>query len=116
MMDTIAHRGPDDSGCYLRGNIGLGSRRLSIIDLDTGNVLWSVEHHFTPYTMINNPAQFLAYFAGCTERIDMGKELERAGCKDVKLTVYPDAGHDSWTQAYNEPEIWNWFLAHQRKP
>ena len=28
--------------------------------------LWTVEHHFTPYTMINNPTQFLAYFAGCT--------------------------------------------------
>ncbi|HXQ17703.1 MAG TPA: LLM class flavin-dependent oxidoreductase [Caulobacteraceae bacterium] len=34
--------------------------------------LWTVEHHFTPYTMINNPTQFLAYFAGCTSRIDMG--------------------------------------------
>jgi predicted peptidase len=40
--------------------------------------------------------------------------LMRAGCKDVKLTIYPEAGHDSWTQAYNEPEIWNWFLAHRR--
>jgi alkanesulfonate monooxygenase SsuD/methylene tetrahydromethanopterin reductase-like flavin-dependent oxidoreductase (luciferase family) len=34
--------------------------------------LWTVEHHFTPYTMVNNPTQFLAYFAGCTSRIDMG--------------------------------------------
>ncbi len=34
--------------------------------------LWTVEHHFTPYTMINNPTQFLAYFAGRTTRIDMG--------------------------------------------
>jgi alkanesulfonate monooxygenase SsuD/methylene tetrahydromethanopterin reductase-like flavin-dependent oxidoreductase (luciferase family) len=34
--------------------------------------LWTVEHHFTPYTMVNNPTQFLSYFAGCTERIDMG--------------------------------------------
>ncbi len=34
--------------------------------------LWTVEHHFTPYTMINNPTQFLAYFAGSTQRIDMG--------------------------------------------
>ena len=39
----------------------------------------------------------------------------RAGCAEVKLTVYPQDGHDSWTRAYNEPEIWNWFLAHQRK-
>jgi len=34
--------------------------------------LWTVEHHFTPYTMVNNPTQFLAYFAGCTSRIGMG--------------------------------------------
>ena len=44
----------------------------------------------------------------------MTNALMRAGCKDVKLTAYPEAGHDSWTQAYNEPEIWNWFLAHSR--
>jgi len=37
MLHTIAHRGPDDSGCYVNANIGLGSRRLSIIDLETGN-------------------------------------------------------------------------------
>ena len=37
MLDTVAHRGPDDSGCYVNANIGLGSRRLSIIDLETGN-------------------------------------------------------------------------------
>lgn len=36
MLDTLVHRGPDDSGCYVNANIGLGSRRLSIIDLETG--------------------------------------------------------------------------------
>src|SRR5687767_58990 len=36
MLDSIAHRGPDDSGTYLRGPIGLGNRRLSIIDLHSG--------------------------------------------------------------------------------
>ena len=33
MTDLIAHRGPDDSGHWLGGNVGLGHRRLSIIDL-----------------------------------------------------------------------------------
>ena len=37
MLNTIVHRGPDDSGCYVNANIGLGSRRLSIIDIETGN-------------------------------------------------------------------------------
>src|ERR671925_207349 len=36
MLDTLVHRGPDDSGCHVKANIGLGSRRLSIIDLETG--------------------------------------------------------------------------------
>src|SRR6185369_17047489 len=33
MMDTIVHRGPDDEGCYVRGQLGLGFRRLAILDL-----------------------------------------------------------------------------------
>jgi len=37
MADTIAHRGPDDEGFYLSGPVGLGFRRLSIIDLATGH-------------------------------------------------------------------------------
>ena len=37
MADTIAHRGPDDAGQFVSGSIGLGFRRLSIIDLDGGH-------------------------------------------------------------------------------
>jgi asparagine synthase (glutamine-hydrolysing) len=33
MMDVIAHRGPDGEGKFVRGPVGLGHRRLSIIDL-----------------------------------------------------------------------------------
>jgi asparagine synthase (glutamine-hydrolysing) len=36
MCDTIRHRGPDDEGYYTNGGIGLGMRRLAIIDLHTG--------------------------------------------------------------------------------
>jgi asparagine synthase (glutamine-hydrolysing) len=36
MTGVIAHRGPDSDGYYLRDNVGLGMRRLSIIDLETG--------------------------------------------------------------------------------
>src|SRR5215469_1307488 len=37
MADAIVHRGPDDDGYYLGGQIGLGFRRLSIIDLSGGH-------------------------------------------------------------------------------
>lgn len=35
--DAMAHRGPDDEGFYLEGALGLGNRRLSIIDLPGGH-------------------------------------------------------------------------------
>src|SRR6266702_85502 len=37
MTDLISHRGPDESGMYLDGPVGLGSTRLSIIDLSNGH-------------------------------------------------------------------------------
>jgi asparagine synthase (glutamine-hydrolysing) len=37
MADSIAHRGPDDEGYFVAGPVGLGFRRLSIIDLAGGH-------------------------------------------------------------------------------
>ena len=37
MTDSIAHRGPDDEGYFFSGPLGLGFRRLSIIDLAGGH-------------------------------------------------------------------------------
>jgi len=37
MNDAIAHRGPDDDGFHFEAGVGLGHRRLSIIDLSTGH-------------------------------------------------------------------------------
>ena len=36
MCDAIRHRGPDDDGFYINGSVGLGMRRLAIIDLKSG--------------------------------------------------------------------------------
>ncbi|MBI4386190.1 MAG: asparagine synthase (glutamine-hydrolyzing), partial [Elusimicrobia bacterium] len=36
MTETLRHRGPDDSGFYCRAGVGLGSRRLAVIDLESG--------------------------------------------------------------------------------
>jgi asparagine synthase (glutamine-hydrolysing) len=37
MISTLSHRGPDGEGFYCKNNIGLGHRRLSVIDLSTGD-------------------------------------------------------------------------------
>jgi predicted peptidase len=34
--------------------------------------------------------------------------------KEAKLTIYPEAQHDSWTATYDNPEIYEWLLAHKR--
>jgi predicted peptidase len=33
---------------------------------------------------------------------------------NAKLTIYPDAGHDSWTKTYNNAELYTWLLSHAR--
>ncbi|MSU25254.1 MAG: phospholipase [Opitutus sp.] len=40
--------------------------------------------------------------------------LKKAGVTDLQLTVYPEAKHDSWTETYNNPELYAWLLKHQR--
>lgn len=34
---------------------------------------------------------------------------------EVRFTVYPQAGHDAWTETYDNPELYEWFLRHRRK-
>jgi len=49
-----------------------------------------------------------------SESQQMVDAVNRAGGK-AKLTIYPDAEHDSWTQTYDNPELYQWLLSHQRK-
>ncbi|HKP86181.1 MAG TPA: asparagine synthase (glutamine-hydrolyzing), partial [Blastocatellia bacterium] len=37
MRDTLTHRGPDDAGVFARDRVGLGHRRLSIVDIGGGH-------------------------------------------------------------------------------
>ncbi len=41
-------------------------------------------------------------------------EAIKARGGNAKLTVYPDAGHDSWTETYNNKELYDWFLKHRK--
>jgi predicted peptidase len=50
---------------------------------------------------------------GLEESERMVNALRKFGC-DIKFTVYPGVGHDSWTETYNNPELYQWFLKHSR--
>src|SRR5207244_11539205 len=41
--------------------------------------------------------------------------FNKAGNDNVKLTIYPEAPHNSWTETYNNDELYNWFLQ-QKNP
>jgi len=45
MRDVITHRGPDDDGIFIDGNVGLGHRRLSIVDVAAGHQPMTNEDH-----------------------------------------------------------------------
>jgi len=47
---------------------------------------------------------------------EMVKALREAGAKTVEFTVYPEAGHDSWSEAYADPKLYEWLLKQHRGP
>ena len=69
MTDVISHRGPDGSGHYVRGEVALGHRRLSIIDLATGGQPMSNE----------NDTAWVTYNGEIFNHADIRPELEAAG-------------------------------------
>jgi asparagine synthase (glutamine-hydrolysing) len=69
MTDIIAHRGPDGSGFYVQGEVALGHRRLSIIDLATGGQPMSNE----------DDSLWITYNGEIFNHSDVRPELEAAG-------------------------------------
>lgn len=45
----------------------------------------------------------------------MVEALEKAK-GNVRFTVYPEAAHDSWTETYENPELYRWLLEQKRQP
>ncbi len=69
MLTRIAHRGPDENGTYIENNIGLGSVRLSIIDIFGGQQPMANED-FTLWIVFNG--EIFNY-------IELKKDLEKKG-------------------------------------
>jgi predicted peptidase len=41
--------------------------------------------------------------------------LKEAKIPNVKFTVYPEAEHDAWTETYNNPKLYEWFLQKKKE-
>ncbi|HEX2911843.1 MAG TPA: prolyl oligopeptidase family serine peptidase [Chloroflexia bacterium] len=49
-----------------------------------------------------------------SESFRMVEALKKAGA-DVRMTLYPETGHNSWNEAYDTPELYSWLLEHSLK-
>ncbi len=48
------------------------------------------------------------------ESLRLVQMLRAQGNRQVRLTTYPGVDHDSWTQTYANPEMWDWMFAQRR--
>ena len=71
MTDSISHRGPDGEGHWIERNIGIGHRRLAIIDLTSAGK--------QPMVCPNN-RYVLSYNGEIYNFLELRKELETLGC------------------------------------
>ena len=61
-----------------------------------------------------------AFHGAKDDVVDVKKTIEMVGALkacggNVKLTIYPEAEHDSWTQTYENKEVYEWLLKHSKK-
>jgi predicted peptidase len=123
LLDRIIEKyDVDENRIYLTGNSmgGYGAWGLAIQNPDRFAAI-------APICGGGNPDQVCAlkdvpvwaFHGEEDELVDLSesqKMVDRLeGCGgNVRLTVYPKVGHDSWTRTYDNPELYEWFLQHTR--
>lgn len=93
MCETIVHRGPDDEGMYVNGGVGLGMRRLSIIDIAGGH---QPVHN-------EDKSVWIVFNGEIYNFADLRQQLEGRGhCfytntdTEVIVHLYEDLGSECW--------------------
>ena len=89
MADAIRHRGPDDEGFYVAGPIGLGFRRLSIIDLSGGHQPLSNENG-TVWIVFNG--EIYNYRTLREELVSKGHVFKTKSDTEVIVHLYEEYG------------------------
>ena len=91
MCQQIVHRGPDDQGMFVSGSIGLGMRRLSIIDLVTGSQPIFNEDR-TICTVFNG--EIYNFQSLRSDLIHRGHQFATQGDTEVIVHLYEEYGID----------------------
>jgi asparagine synthase (glutamine-hydrolysing) len=91
MNAQIIHRGPDDEGYYRKDNIGLAFRRLSIIDLQTGN---QPIHNEDKTVWVTFNGEIYNYVELREELIKQGHNFYTKSDTEVIVHLYEEYGND----------------------
>ena len=91
ITDVIAHRGPDGFGYWIKNNIGLGHRRLSIIDLAGSKQPMSIDDD--RYVITYN-GEIYNYLELKEQLFKLGHSFRTSGDTEVVLKAYQEWGKD----------------------
>jgi asparagine synthase (glutamine-hydrolysing) len=95
MNRTMSHRGPDDEGYYVSGPVGLGMRRLSIIDLPGGRQPIANEDE-TIWIVFNG--EIYNYLELRSELLTKGHHFRTRSDTEVIVHLYEEMGKDCVTR------------------
>ena len=95
MCDLLAHRGPDYAATCHTGNVWLGHRRLSIIDLNTGNQ--PITNHDQSLTIIFN-GEIYNYKEIRKELLQKGIPFHTQSDTEVILMLYQEEGAEAFSR------------------
>ena len=124
--EVISHHDVDPTRIYLTGLSmgGFGTWDLAILRPDRFAAIapicgGSLTNSFEAPRQIKDVPTWV--FHGAMDQVvpleassKIVKALRDAG-SDVKYTIYPMAGHDSWTETYSNPKLYEWFLSYSLK-
>jgi len=100
MCAAITHRGPDDEGVFVKGNVGLGIRRLSIIDVAGGHQPISNEDGTA--TVVYN-GEIYNFGELRTELAERGHVFSTRSDTEVIVHGYEEFGHDVVHRLHSGP-------------
>lgn len=95
MNQTLVHRGPDDSGVFVDRGIGLGHRRLSIIDVAGGHQPLSNEDG-TIWVLLNG--EIYNYPELRSELLSRGHQFSTHSDTEAIVHLYEDFGEDCFAK------------------
>jgi asparagine synthase (glutamine-hydrolysing) len=111
MNDTLRHRGPDDEGVYVGPGIGLGHRRLSIIDVGGGHQPISNEDS-TIWVLLNG--EIYNYLELRYELVRRGHHFSTCSDTECIVHLYEEAGEKCFARLRGMFAVAIWDLRHRR--